>query len=630
MAVLSARQGWSQAETELFCSESAMRIGLIMWRYFIFLFAATMPLRLSAEPVHGIAMHGTPNLPADYRHFDYVDPTVEKGGSVRYGVVGTFDNLNPFIVKSIGTTARGVWDTIFGNLVYETLMARSANEPFSLYGLLAQSVEWDDDRTYVQFNLNPSAKWSDGQPVTPDDVIFSLEILRDKGRPPFSKRLERVEKMEKIGDHGIRFTFTEQADREFPLILASATPILPKHAIDPDTFDQTTLKTPIGSGPYLVKSVSPGERIVYERNPAYWGRDIPAKIGFDTYDRISVEYFLQENTMFEAFKKGALDIYLDGSPVHWARAYDFPAAANGQVIKDSFRPQLPTGMLGFVFNTRRELFSDVNVRAGLSLAFDFEWANRNLFENAYTRTESFWQGSPLTSLGNPADERELRLLGDARNRIEPEMLDGTYRLPRTNGSGTDRTVLRKAVDLLAKAGYQIKGGVMSDASGRPLSFELMTQTIDQERLAITYQRTLRLIGVDMRIRTVDDAQYQSRAFKYDYDMIIKSYTSSLSPGIEQVGRWSSASRDVEGGFNFAGTADPDIDRLIETMLTARSEEDFQATVRAYDRLLLSGHYLVPLYHVPDQWVARRKHISYPPTLPLYGYQLNTWWDNRAR
>jgi peptide/nickel transport system substrate-binding protein len=601
-----------------------------MRRLFIFLIAATMPLSLAAAPLHGIAMHGSPNLPADYRHFDYVDPAARKGGAVRYGVVGTFDSLNPFILKSMRTTARGLWDTIFGHLLYEPLMTRSSNEPFTLYGLLAESVEMDDERSFIQFNLNPLAKWSDGQPVTADDVIFTFELLKEKGRIPFSTRLSPVEKMEKVGERSVRFTFNDKVDREFPLILASSTPILPKHAIDAASFDQSTLKPPIGSGPYRIKSVSPGERIVYERNPDYWGKDIPTKIGFDNYDRISVEYFLQESTMFEAFKKGALDIYLDGSPTHWARAYDFPAVKNGDVVQDAFTPQLPTGMLGFVFNTRRPLFSDVNIRAGLSLAFDFEWANRNLFENAYTRTESFWQGSPLTSLGKPADERELRLLGDAKNRIEPSLLDGSYRVPKTDGSGVDRDVLRHAVDLLSKGGYRIRDGRMSDDAGRQLSFEVMTQSIDQEKLAIAYQRTLRLIGVDMRIRTVDDAQYQQRSAAFDYDMIVKSYPSSLSPGIEQIGRWGAASRDRQGSFNFAGTADPDIDRMIETMLTTRSDEDFQAAVRAYDRLLLSGHYMVPLYHVADQWVARRSYIRYPETLPLYGYQLNTWWDSRAK
>ncbi|MBP1846159.1 peptide/nickel transport system substrate-binding protein [Rhizobium petrolearium] len=600
-------------------------------RHFIpFMAALLIGTPALAEPLHGIAMHGSPALPPDYKHFSYVNPDVKKGGKVAYGVVGTFDSLNPFVLKSMRTTARGLWDPIFGHLVYEPLMTRSSDEPFTLYGLLAESVEWDEGRSFIQFNLNPNAKWSDGEPVTADDVIFTFELLRDKGRIPFSNRLTPVEKMEKIGEHSVRFTFNDKADREFPLILATATPILPKHAIDPTTFDQSTLKPPVGSGPYRVKSVSPGERIVYERNPDYWGKDIPSKIGFDNYDEVTVEYFLQENTLFEAFKKGEVDIYLEGSPTHWARAYDFPAVQNGDVVKDAFKPQLPTGMLGFVFNTRRPIFADVNVRAGLSLAFDFEWANRNLFEDAYTRTESFWQNSPLSSLGKPADEREIKILGTTKDRIEPAVLDGTYRLPRTDGSGADRKVLRESVELLKKGGYTIKNGRMSDASGRPLTFEVMTQTQDQEKLAITYQRTLKMIGIDMSIRTVDDAQYQARSGNFDYDVIVKSYPSSLSPGIEQMGRWGSSSRDKDGSFNFAGTADPDLDRLIEAMLTARSKEDFEATVRAYDRMLISGHYLVPLYHIAEQWVARRKHIGYPEALPLYGYQLNTWWDKRAQ
>ncbi|AYD01258.1 extracellular solute-binding protein [Neorhizobium sp. NCHU2750] len=601
-----------------------------MWRFLILLIAFAAPLPSQAQQLDGIAMHGTPDLAAGFSHFDYVNPQVKKGGSIRYGVVGTFDSLNPFILKSMRTTARGLWDTVLGNLVYEPLMTRSANEPFTLYGLLAESVEMDDQRSFIQFNLNPKARWSDGEPITADDVIFTFQLLKDKGRIPFSSRLDAIAKMEKIGDRSVRFTFNNKADREFPLILASSTPILPKHAIDPATFDQSTLKPPIGSGPYRIKSVSPGERIVYERNPDYWGKDIPSKIGFDNYDQISIEYFLQESTMFEAFKKGDLDIYLDGSPTHWTRAYDFPAARNGEVVQDDFKPKLPTGMLGFVFNTRRPIFSDVNVRAGLALAFDFEWANRNLFENAYTRTESYWQNSDLTSLGRPADEREKQLLGPAVADIDPDILDGTYRLPKTDGSGADRTILKRAVDLLAKGGYHIVGGKMVDKTGRQLAFEVMTQTTDQEKLAITYQRSLRLIGVEMAIRTVDDSQYQSRTATFDYDMIVKAYTSSLSPGTEQLGRWGSASRDREGSFNFAGTASPDIDHMIETMLTARSEEDFQASIRAYDRLLLSGHYLVPLYHVPDQWVARRSYIGYPETLPLYGYQLEAWWDKRAQ
>ncbi|MDI7863189.1 extracellular solute-binding protein [Rhizobiaceae bacterium n13] len=600
-----------------------------MRRVLIGCLALLFCVEASAEPLHGIAMHGEPALPRDYAHFSYVNPDVKKGGRITYGVVGTFDSLNPFILKSMRTTARGMWDPEFGNLVFESLMQRSRDEAFSMYGLLAESVEWDDKRSFIQFNLNPAARWSDGQPVTADDVIFTFELLRDKGRVPFSRRLETVEKMEKVGENSVRFTFNDKADRETPLILALS-PVLPKHAIDPDTFDRSSLEIPIGSGPYRVKSLKPGERILFERNPDYWGKNIPSKVGLDNYDEISVEYFLQESTLFEAFKKGDIDIYQDGAPVHWARAYDFPAATSGAIVKEVFEPKVPTGMLGFVFNTRRPMFSDPRVREGLMLAFDFEWANRTLFEGAYKRTQSYWQNSELASMGNPADGRELEILGPAVKRIDPAILDGSYRLPVTDGSGRDRKVLRQAFDKFTEAGYSIKDSKMVDASGRQLTFEIMTQNPDQERLALAYQRSLKALGIAATVRTVDDSQFQSRTISFNYDMIIKAFPSSLSPGVEQVGRWGSISRDRDGSENYAGVADPDVDRIIENILSARTAEDFRAAVRAHDRMLLSGHYVVPLYHIGQQWIARRNYIQHPDILPLYGYQLPAWWDARVQ
>ena len=583
----------------------------------------------AAEPLHGIAMHGEPALPAGFTHFPYVNPDVKKGGRITYGVVGTFDNLNPFILKSMRTTARGMWDPQYGNLVFESLMQRSRDEPFSLYGLLAETVEWDEDRTFIQFNLNPKARWADGQPVTPDDVIFTFELLRDKGRVPFSKRLDLVSKLEKVGEHSVRFTFNDKADRETPLIVALA-PVLPKHAIDAATFDQSTLTPPLGSGPYKIKAVKPGERITFERDPNYWGKDIPSRVGFENYDEISVEYFLQDATLFEAFKKGDVDVYTDGDPVHWARAYDFPAISSGEAIKDVFKPELPAGMLGFVFNTRRPQFANAKVREALATAFDFEWVNRNLYGGAYQRTQSFWQNSSLSSLGKPASPEELALLGEAKARISPALLDGSFRLPVTDGSGRDRAVLRKAVDLFKEGGYTIRDGKMVDASGKPLTFEIMTQTPDQEKLAIAYQRSLQPLGIIAAIRTVDDSQYQSRTIAFDYDMIVKSFASSLSPGIEQDGRWGSAAKDRQGSENYAGVADPDIDRLIAAILKARGQEEFETAVRAYDRLLMAGNYVIPLYHIGEQWVARRKHIAHPDAVPLYGYQFPAWWDERAQ
>jgi peptide/nickel transport system substrate-binding protein len=590
-----------------------------------------------AEPVHGISMHGTPALPADYKSFPYVNPNVKKGGKIAYGVVGTFDSLNPFVLRGMRTTARGVWDPDFGNLLYEPLMQRSNDEPFSLYGLLAESVEWDDERTYTQFNLNPKARWQDGKPVTPEDVMFTLELLKEKGRPPFNNRLTAVEKMEKVGEHGVRFTFNDKANRETPLILASSTPILPKHAIDPETFEKAGLGPVVGSGPYKIKSMRPGEKIIWERDPNYWGKDVPSKVGFDNYDEISITYFLQVNSMFEAFKKGDIDMYPEGDAIngnadssHWGSAYNFPAANRGDILKEVFEPRLPSGMFGFVFNTRKPIFADEKVREGLSYVLDFEWLNRNILGGAFSRTQSYWQNSSLGAYGNPANEKELALLGDAAKRLSPEILAGTYMMPVSDGSGADRKVLRKAVDLLQEAGYKITGGRMVDANGRQLAFEVMTQNPAQERIALAYQRSLKLIGVNMAIRSVDDGQYQARSNNFDYDMIIRSFPSSLSPGIEQYNRWDSTSRDAPGSFNYAGAADPDIDRMIEALLQARSTEDFEAAVRGYDRLLVSGHYVIPLYYIGAQWVAHWKHLGKPDVTPLFGYQKPVWWDNRAQ
>jgi peptide/nickel transport system substrate-binding protein len=587
-----------------------------------------------AEPVQGISMHGTPALAPGFTHFPYVDPAVKKGGRLNFGVVGTFNNVNPFILKGRRTTARGMWDPELGFLVAEPLMMRSKDEPFSMYGLLAETVEWDEARTYIQFNLNPKAKWSDGQPVTPEDVIFTFELLRDKGGPPYSTRLgdsknKLVETMQKVGDRSVRFTFAKGVSRELPLLLAPS-PVLPKHATDVESFDQTTFKPQLGSGPYLVKEIKPGEKIVYGRNPDYWGKDLPTKVGIDNFDEISIEYFLQDTTLFEAFKKGEIDIYQEGSPTKWRRSYDFPAVTSGDVVKDAFKSRLPANMYGIVFNTRRAMFSDPKVRQGLTLALDFEWINKALFDGAYGRTQSFWQNSELSSLGVPASPAELDMLGNATSRLPPEILSGDYALPKTDASGRDRKMLRMAYDLLKAAGFSLDGPTMTGPDGKPLAFEILTQNLEQEKTALAYKRTLAVLGVVVSIRTVEDAQYQARTQTFDYDMIFKTYSASLSPGVEQIRRWSSTARDVEGSENLAGVADPDIDRMIEHILSSRSDEAFETAVRAHDRLLVSGHYLVPLFHIGEQWVARRSYIRHPEYLPLYGAYFPGWWDQRVQ
>nr|WP_244484396.1 extracellular solute-binding protein [Mesorhizobium sp. Root552] len=571
-------------------------------------------------------MQGDPALPADFTHFPYANPDAPKGGEITYCVVGTFDNLNPFIIKSLRTTARGVIDTIYGNFVFEPLMQRNADEPFSLYGLLADTADMDDERKSIEFHLDPNAKWSDGQPVTPEDVLFTYEAYTEKGRPPYSDRMKKVAKLEKTGERSVRFTFNDRADREFPLIIAM-TPILPAHAFKLETFDQTTLKPVIGSGPYVIDQVVPGQRIVFKRNPAYWGKDIPAKRGFDNYDKVTIEYFLNSNAQLEAFKKGLCAINTEVDPVKRARDMDFPAFKEGRVVAENFKSGIPPVVTGFLFNTRLEKFADPTVRRALGMLYDFEWANKNLFGGKFKRTMSFWQGSELSALDHPASDKEKALLAPFPNRVPADVMDGTWRPPVTDGSGQDRKVLRAAFDMLKGAGYKMSDGALHDPKGRPLAFEILTSSQDEQRLAAVYQRTLAKIGIEVTIRALDGDQIQARKQRFDFDMLIGAtgFNNSLSPGIEQIGRWGSEAAKTEGSFNLAGVADPAVDAAMDAMVNARDKEDFVAAVRVLDRLLISGAYMVPMQHNSEQWIAYWAYLAHPDKTSLFGYQLPTWW-----
>ncbi|OYR17491.1 transmembrane protein [Brucella grignonensis] len=593
----------------------------------IFASIASAQAENNASPNYALSMHGDVALPADFTHFPYANPDAPKGGALKMGVVGTFDSLNPFVLKSMRTTARGLFgDLDFGNLLYETLMQRSRDEPFTLYGLLAEKVAVDPERKWVEFTLNPKAKWSDGEPVTVDDVIFTYDILTEKGRPPYNNRMSRIEKIEKTGERSVRFVFNDKSDREFPLLIAATMPVLPKHAIDPATFANSTLKAPVGSGPYTVSGIQPGQRIVYKLNPDYWGKDLPVRRGFDNFETLSIEYYRNETVLFESFKKGLLDVFLEGNPTRWEKFYDFPAVTQGKVIKENFEKGTPANMLGFVFNTRRPVFEDRRVRQALGLLFDFEWANRNLFADQYNRLQSFWEGSELSSVGKPASARERELLQPFPNAVRKDVLDGTWHPSTTDGSGHDRGPAKAAYELLIEAGFSFEQGKAIDPSGKPLQFEIMTRSADEEKVALAYKRNLGRLGINAEIRSADDAQYQQRLQTFDYDMILGALTGSLSPGNEQWQRWGSASREAQGSFNYPGVADPAVDAMIEAMLAARKREDFVSAVRALDRILISGDYYIPLYYLPYQWVARWDRIGHPEKTSLYGYQLPTWWQ----
>ncbi len=609
---------------------SATIISIALKRRIAAAIAATLGLGLvpqlaAAEPAHGIAMIGEPALPPDFKNLPYANPDAPKGGKITYGVVGTYDSMNSFIVQGGTTSARGLRDPVFGNLVIESLLTRSADEAFTLYGLLAETVETPEDRSWVEFTLNPNARFSDGEPVTVDDVIFSMEILRDKGRPNYRYYYSKIDSYERVGERGIRFNIASAKDRELPLILGLM-PILPKHAIDPETFDKSTLTPPIGSGPYTVAEVGAPNYVVFKRNPDYWAKDLPVQKGLYNYDEIRIDYYRDANTMFEAFKKGLYQINPEGDPAQWNTAYDFPALKQGRVVKETFHPGTPKGMSGFVFNTRRKVFADVAVRRALAKAFDFAWVNKNLYYGAFDRAAGYFNDSELSSIGVPASDREKELLAPFPDAVAPDVMDGTYRPASSDGSGADRTVLREVLSELQAAGYELRDSVLVNTeTGKPLSFEILVTTKEDERLALAYQRTLSRIGITASIRNVDASQYQLRRQTFDFDMIRNTWVVSASPGNEQNFRWSQEAADQDGSFNYPGAMEPAIDAMIEAMLAARTQEDFVAAVRALDRVLVSGFYVVPLFYLPEQWIARWTTVDHPEATALTGYRLEAWW-----
>lgn len=575
-------------------------------------------------PTYGLSMHGLPELPKDFEHLPYADPNAIKGGSITYGIQGSFDSVNPFILR--GQKVAGLRDTFYGNNVYESLLLRSRDEPFTMYGLLAESVTMPEDRSFIEFTMNPKARFSDGMPVTVEDVIFSADLLAKKGRPNYQKYYSRIEKIEKTSERKLRITFTKDADRELPLLL-SLLPILPKHAIDPETFDQTTLTPIIGSGPYILSNVDQGSSITLTRDPNYWAKDLPVKRGFDNFDEIHVTYYRESNTLFEAFKKGLVDVFFESDPNNWKNGYQ---ATKNRIVQSSFQSRVSTGMRGYAYNTRRDALKDVRVRAALTKLFDFEWMNNNLFSGGYIRTSSFFQGSVLSALNIPASDHERDLLKDYMDEIDPKVLDGTFSQTKTDGSGRDRTVLRDAMKMLRSAGYTLKDRVMIGPDAKPLELELLLPAGgSQERIAVSYSQNLSKLGIKLIVRPVDAAQFEERRKSFDFDMIFWRWSGSLSPGNEQYFRWSSPFAKQPGSFNFSGVESPGVDAMIDAMLAANDKERFIDAVRALDRLLISGHYVLPHYHLGKQLVAHSARIGMPAKVSLYGTRPETWWIKEA-
>jgi peptide/nickel transport system substrate-binding protein len=571
-----------------------------------------------AEPAHGIALYGAPKQPPGFTHFSYVNPDAPKGGRLVVGAFGSYDSLNPMIIK--GVAANGIRD-----FTIESLMARGLDEPFTLYGLIAETVEVPEDRSSITFNLNPKARFSDGTPITADDVLFSLQLLKEKGRPNHRTYFAKVAKAERLSDRSVRFTFDAAGDREIPLILGLM-PVLPKHSINPDTYENTSLEAPIGSGPYRVGKIDAGRAITFVRDENYWGRDLQVNRGRYNFDEIRFDYFREGSVMFDAFKSGQIDLWPEEDPRRWANGYDFPAIRDGRAVKREFNIGLPAGMTALVFNTRRTVFKDARVREALINLFDFEWINRTLYAGLYRRTQSYFERSILASAGRPADAREREILAPFPDAVKPAVMDGTYRFPSTDGSGRSRENQEKAFRLLQQAGYELQGGRLVEAkSGRQIEFEILASSTSQEGLVLSFARDVERLGIKVKLRVVDGAQYQQRLTDYDYDMIQNTWTSSLSPGNEQLFRWSSASAKTPGTYNFAGVENPAADGMIQAMLGAKTEEDFVSAVRALDRVLLSGDYVVPLFFIPKQWVGFWTRLQHPEKTPLFGYNVDSWW-----
>ena len=569
--------------------------------------------------VHGLALYGEPALPSDFKAFPYVNANAPKGGSVRLAGFGSFDNLNPFILK--GEAADNL------SLLFDTLLTPSEDEALSEYGLLAETVDLPADRSWVAFTLRDAARFNDGSPVRASDVVWTFNTLKNRGNPYYRSYYADVTHAEALSERKVKFIFKGPGNRELPLIIGQL-PVLSEASWKDRDFSATTLTAVVGSGPYRIKDVQQGRSIVYERRADYWGKELPVNIGRYNFDQIRIDYYRDENVMMEAFKAGDVDFRAERVARLWATGYDFPAVQDGRVVKEEIRHQNPQGMQGFIFNTRRDVFRDVRVRKALAWLLDFEWMNANLFHGQYTRSTSYFSNSELASRGTPKCA-ELDLLTPLKDKLLPEIFTTPFALPVTKGDGNIREQLMQSNELLKAAGYTLKNGVMTNSTtGQPLAFEVLMVDSAMERVVQPYLRNLERLGIKARIRMVDSAQYQARINAHDFDMIAGGLAQSLSPGNEQLSYWGSAMADEPGSMNLAGIKDPAVDSLVQSIITAPDRARLVAAVRALDRVLLAGWYVVPNWHLSSYRVAYWNRFGHPANPARYslGWPDNWWVD----
>ena len=576
----------------------------------------------SAEPSHGISMYGTPALPPDFVSLPYVRPDAPKGGSIVLGNTGGFDSLNPFVRK--GTAP---WQLPF--FTHESLMGRSWDEPFALYGLLAESIETPEDRSWVEFTLRPEARFADGTPVTPEDVIFSYDLLGTQGHPRYHGLRAQISSITKTGPRSVRMTFNTD-NRELAL-LAGMRPILSKAQWEGHDFANAPLaEIPMGSGPYTVTDYEAGQQVTLTRNPEYWGKDVPFRKGTHNIDQIKLDFYGDANVLFEAFKAGEISALREFNAETWATQYDFPAVQRGDIVKSTFRHSKPSGMTGFVMNTRRAPFDDIRVRDAMIAAFNFEYINETLTGGAQPRITSYFSNSPLAMLPGPAQGRVADLLSPYKDTLPAGAVAG-YALPVSDGSARNRAGIRSAMRSLGEAGYSATDGTMRGPDGTPLAFSILLSKGSTENMAIAelYIQALKRLGIAVTVDAVDDAQFVARNNEFDFDMAIFRRALSLSPGSEQRYYWGSEAADQPGSRNLMGVKSAAIDALIDTMVSAKSNDEFIAATHALDRVLTAGRYVIPFWQFTEDRIAHISALKYPEHVPLYGdgpnFMPEVWW-----
>ncbi|MBN67269.1 MAG: hypothetical protein CMM94_06870 [Rickettsiales bacterium] len=574
-----------------------------------------------AAPKHGITLFGELKYPPYFRHFDYVNPHAPHGGSLRMSYTAAFDSLNPFILKGVPAPGMGK--------VFESLMVQSLDEPQSFYGLVAESIEVADDNSYVDFIIRDKARWHDGKPITSHDVAFSFNTLKQDGHPSYRIMYAQIDRVEKVGIREVRFYFSDPSNRELATIIAGL-PVLPRHYYETHPFNQTTLQPPLGSGPYRVANVDQGRSITFERVEDYWGKQLPVNRGQNNFDIIRYDVFRDETVSVEAIKSGQYDFREEYIARNWATAYNIPAVERGELIKEKIPHKIPRGMQAFIFNTRKDKFSDRRVREAIGMTMDFQWMNRVLFYDAYDRSYSFFQNTDFMATGLPSGA-ELSLLNQNRDALPEALFTEPFVLPETDGSGYSRDILLEAQALLNDAGWVMQDGKRVNAeTGEPLIVEFMMRQRTFQRVVGMMQKNLARLGIDSSFRYVDDSQYQKRIDKRDFDIVSIWWNRGIHfPGNEQISFWHSSQADVVGGQNVAGVKNPVIDDLLAELTASKDYDHLKASATALDRVLLWQHYVIPHWHLSAWRVLHWDKFGMPEVRPAYGLPLDAWWSKEA-